>query len=153
MSVTAMPKNEAEEQAKRRPVRLIAFVAVLAIAAGAGWFLVLAPQEPKDTGPQPGAVAHLESLQINLAAGHYLRLGVALQLTEEAGAGGGHGGGGEFDGSQALDAAISIFSGLPLEEVNTEPKRELLREQLLLALKERYHGDVMGVYFTEFVTQ
>lgn len=150
MTVTAMPQNESDAP-KRRPIRLIAFVVILAIAAGAGWFLVLAPKDAEDTGPKPGAVAALESQQINLAAGHYLRLGIALQLTEEA-SGGGHGGG-EFDGSKALDAAISIFSGLPLEEVNQAAKREQLREQLALALKDRYHGEVMGVYFTEFVTQ
>ena len=150
MSVTAMPKTE-EESAKRRPVRLIAFVAVLIIAAGAGWFLVLAPGDGKEAPPKPGLVEPLDSMQINLAAGHYLRLGIALQLTEEAGSGG-HGGG-EFEGSKALDAAISIFTGVSIEELTQHGKREQFKDRLLVELKDRYHGDVMGVYFTEFVTQ
>ena len=45
--------------------------------------------------PKPGEVVTLEPIQINLAAGHYLRIGIALQLTAKA-----H----EADGSKALDA-------------------------------------------------
>ena len=44
----------------------------------------------------------LEPIQINLADGHYLRIGIALQLTADA-----H----EADGSKALDATIDLFSG------------------------------------------
>ena len=145
MTVTAMPKNE-EGTAKRRPVRLIAFVAVLIIAAAAGWFLVLAPSDSKETGPKPGAVEKLDAMQINLAAGHYLRLGLALQLTEDVGEE-------APDGSKALDAAISLFTGLSVEELAQHGKRDLLKEQLVDRLHELYHGEVMGVYFTEFVTQ
>ena len=46
-------------------------------------------------------------IQINLAGGHYLRIGLALQLTDSASK--------EIDGSKALDATIDLFSGLPDE--------------------------------------
>jgi flagellar FliL protein len=149
MTVTAMPKGE-EEQAqdgkKGRRVKLIAFVLVLVVAAAAGYFLVLAPKKG-DTPPKPvaGAVLPLDSQQINLAAGHYLRLGIALQLTDKAGE--------EVDGSKALDAAITVFSGLPVEDVTRNGGREALKKKLLADLEKRYEDEVMDVYFTEFVTQ
>ena len=121
---------------------LVIGVLVLAVAAGAGWFFFLKPSGPSK--PEPGEVMPLEAIQVNLSGGHYLRLGMALQLTTNA-----H----EADGSQAMDAAIGIFSGLPVAEVNKPAAREKLRKELEEELEHRYHGDVMDVYFTEFVTQ
>jgi flagellar FliL protein len=146
MTVTAMPTSE-EEQAerKRKPLKLIAVIVVLAIAAGAAWFLVLAPKGKAEAAPKPGPVLPLDPQQINLAAGHYLRLGIALQLTETAGE--------EVDGSKALDAAIAVFSGLPVDQVTKAGGREALKKKLLTDLEHRYEDDVMDVYFTEFVTQ
>ena len=121
---------------------LVVGILVLAVAAGAGWFFFLKPSGPSK--PEPGEVMPLEAIQVNLSGGHYLRLGMALQLTTSA-----H----EADGSQAMDAAIGIFSGLPVAEVNKPAAREKLRQELEEELEHRYHGDVMDVYFTEFVTQ
>ena len=142
MTVTTMSTSDAAEAApteapaRRSPKKL----AVLAIGGGGYWFLRPQPVAP----PQPGEVVALEPIQINLAAGHYLRVGVALQLVAGA-----H----EADGSKALDAAIEVFSGVPVIDVNDPTKRKVLREELEKELDHRYHGDVMGVYFTEFVTQ
>lgn len=149
MTVTSMPQSETETAPakKKGKVKLIAIVAIIAIGTAAGWFLVLAPKDSAPAKPVAGAVTTLEPIQINLAAGHYLRLGLALQLTETAGA---HG---EFDGSKALDAAITIFTGLPLENIALAEQREAYKTQLLAELEHRYHGDVMEVFFTEFVTQ
>jgi flagellar FliL protein len=146
MTVTAMPKSEEEQsEKKRKPVKLIAFLLVLVVAAAAVWFLVLATKGRADAAPKPGAVLPLDSQQINLAAGHYLRLGIALQLTEKAGE--------EVDGSKALDAAISIFTGLSVEQVTKTGGRDALKKKLLTDLEHRYEDEVMDVYFTEFVTQ
>jgi flagellar FliL protein len=117
-------------------------VLLLALLGGGAWFFVLKPSG--DSGPKPGDVVTLEAIQVNLAGGHYLRLGMALQLTE---------GVKEADGSKALDAAITVFSGLPVGEVNKPDVREALRKQLLERLKDRYDHEVMEVYFTEYVTQ
>ena len=119
----------------------IAVLALALIGAGA-WFFVLKPKP--EVAPKPGEVVQLEAIQVNLAAGHYLRLGLALQLTETA-----H----EVDGSKALDAAIGVFSGRAVGDVNKPEMREELRTELNKELDHRYHGDVMEVYFTEFVTQ
>ena len=119
---------------------IIVLVVLLAAAGGGYWFFL----KPSDGAPQPGAVTPLDSIQINLSGGHYLRLGLALQLTTKAE---------EVDGSKALDAAIDLFSGLPVGEVDRKATREKLRDRLDHTLEDRYDGDVMDVYFTEFVTQ
>jgi flagellar FliL protein len=150
MTVTAMPKGEEETPAKKgKKVKLIAIVLVLVVAAAAAYVLVLKPKGKGEEAPKPGAVLPLDSQQINLAAGHYLRLGIALQLTDKAPS--------EVDGSKALDAAIGVFSGLTVEDLAKAGARDTLKKKLLTDLEHRYdEGDVqevMDVYFTEFVTQ
>lgn len=130
-----------EAAPKSRKKLVIMLVAVLAIAGGGYWFLLRpAPAGP----PQPGAVVKLDPIQVNLAAEHYLRVGIALQLVE---------GVEEVDGSKALDAAIEVFSGQAMARVNQPAVREKLKKALEKELGERYEHEVMGVYFTEFVTQ
>lgn len=163
MTVTAMPNgtssgtskgakgskgaaNGAGEEQKPKKLKLILIVAVALAAAGAAYFFLLAP---KGTGgpaaPTPGATLKLDSMQINLAEGHYLRLGLALQLTTKASS--------TFDGSAAQDAAISIYSGLDVGQADQSDQRTALKEKLLGQLEKLYPNQVMGVYYTEYVTQ
>ena len=133
---------QAEEAGPRRGKKvLVLLVAVLVVAAATWWFL-LRPSGPEE--PKPGAMLPLESTQINLADGHYLKVGIALQLVEGAT---------EVDGSKALDATIELFSGQDVDDISQAPTRKALKRKLGAELEERYDGDVMGVYFTEFVTQ
>lgn len=132
--------DKAEKKGKGKLI--IVLVLVVGLALGAAWFFLIRPSG--DAEPKPGEVAALEPIQVNLADGHYLRIGIALQLVEGA-----H----EVDGSKALDAAIEVFSGKEVGEVNRPAEREHLRKELEELLHERYHDEVMGVYFTEFVTQ
>jgi flagellar FliL protein len=122
--------------------KILILVVLLAVVGGAVWFFFLKPKPVE--APVAGEVVALEPIQINLAGGHYLRIGVALQLTDKA-----H----EADGSKALDATIAIFSGRELEEILASKERTHLKKELLEDLEHLYHGDVMAVYFTEFVTQ
>ena len=147
MTVTAVPTTApdqaegAEDKPKRSRTMLVMILVVVLVLGGGGyWFTRPKPK----AAPKPGEVVKLDPIQVNLAASHYLRLGLALQLVEGA-----H----EADGSKALDAAIAEFSGVDMAEVNDPAKREVLKEQLEKELDHRYHGEVMGVYFTEFVTQ
>lgn len=142
MSTTASAtETDAPESSRGKLLIGIALLIVAAVAGGS-WFFVIAPAASSE--PKPGEVVPMEAMQVNLAGGHYLRLGLALQLTETA-----H----KVDGSKALDAAISVFSGRPIGEVNKPAVRERLRHRLTTMLEERYHGEVMEVYFTEYVTQ
>ncbi|MCZ4497967.1 MAG: flagellar basal body-associated FliL family protein [Marmoricola sp.] len=147
MTVTAMPQTGTEAAAPEEPKKskkklIIILVAVLALGGG-GYLMFLKPKPPPGP-PKPGEVVTLEPIQINLAANHYLRIGIALQLVVGAT---------EADGSKALDATIGVFSGLPMDEVNNPKKRVALKKELVKELHELYEGDVMGVYFTELVTQ
>jgi flagellar FliL protein len=103
---------------------------------------VLRPGPPD--GPKPGDIVNLDSVQINLADGHYLRLGLALQLTTAVK---------EIDGARALDAAITEFSGRDMASLSQPARRAELKTELAQTLDTRYEGKVMDVYFTEFVTQ
>ena len=153
MTVTAMPnapeatleKNKSKAKKEGKPggkkKLIMILVGVLAFGGG-GYYMFL---KPKPTGPPvPGDVLKLEAIQINLAEDHYLRIALGLQLVK---------GVKEADTSKAADATISVFSGLPMSEVNDPKHRELLRTELVKQLKDRYDGEVMGVYFTELVTQ
>jgi flagellar protein FliL len=147
MSVTTIsPETTAEtgetEKKGSKAKKLVAATLVLLLAAGAGYWFFLRPSGP--VAPEAGEILPLESTQINLAAGHYLKLGLALQLVEGAT---------EVDGSKALDAAIDLFSGRSIGEVSQPVERKHLKEKLSLRLEEAYEGEVMKVYFTEFVTQ
>lgn len=120
---------------------LVMLVAVLAIGGAAYWFLL---KPGPAAAPTPGEVVTLEPIQLNLAAGHYLKIGIALQLTKGAK---------EVDGSQALDATIGLFSGRDMSTLTKPSQREKLKSQLGAMLEKRYDGEVMDVYFTDFVTQ
>lgn len=146
MSVTAVPATaaaEATEPAKKggRKKLVIVLVAVLAIGGGGYWFF-LKPHPPAP--PKPGEVVTLEPIQVNLASGHYLKIGIALQLTKGAK---------EVDGSKALDATIELFSGRDMGPLTKPAQREKLKRRLGSTLEKRYDGEVMDVYFTDFVTQ
>lgn len=59
----------------------------------------------------------------------------------------------EIDRSRALDAAIDIFSGLPPAEVAEPESRASLKGELMKRVLDLYEGELMDIYFTEFVTQ
>lgn len=131
--------------------KIIAIVAVLALAAGA-YFMFFKKSEPEVAPPpEPGAVLPIEPITLNLADGHFLKLGLALQLTSHAG-GGGHGGS-KPDGSKALDIAIDHLSNRRVAELSSNEARSKAKEKLKHAIEEAYHHEVMDVYFTEFVMQ
>ena len=142
---TPVPAGEMEEPPKRsRKKILVIGVLVVVLAAAAAWWFMLRPAEA-DTAPEPGAVLKLEAIQVNLAENHYLRIGIALQATVDAGE--------ELDGSKALDATIELFSGQRMEDLTRKAYRTKLKKRLLHQVSEAYEGEVMGVYFTDFVTQ
>ena len=112
---TKKTKDETEtpegEEKKGGKLKLIIGVVVLLLVAGAGYWFFLKPSGAEAAEkPEPGAVAPLEAIQINLADDHYLKLGLALQASKDAGEE-------EIDGSKALDAAIVTFSGLDMDDL------------------------------------
>lgn len=132
--------------------KMLIVLLVLALAGGGAYWFLLRPAEGGDAAavehaPEPGKVVVVDPISLNLANGHYLRIGLGLQMTAEAG---GHG---DPDTAPALDIAISLFSGRSVEEVSSSEGREALRAEMLELLEEAYHGEVMDLYFTDYVTQ
>lgn len=145
MTVTSMPAStdtEAAPPKKSRKKLLLVVGLVVALAAGY-WFFMMR-SAGAEAAPEPGEVVKLEPIQLNLAGGRYLKIGIALQLTADAY---------ETDGSKALDATIDMFSGRSMDQLTRPENREKLKDELEMELEELYQGDVMGVYFTDFVTQ
>lgn len=138
----AEPATDGAVRGTRRAV--IVLLVLLLVVGAAGWWFLLRPAPDADRAPKPGEVLTLEPVQLNLADGHYLRLGLALQLAEGAG---------EVDGSRALDEAISLFSGRPMSQLESGAARRRLVETLVVRLTLAYDREVIDVYLTEFVMQ
>lgn len=134
----------------RKRGRALLLVLVVVLAAGAAWFFLMGPgagsgEPAAEPAPEPGAVQVVEAISLNLAGGHYLRIGVGLQLTADVTE--------EVDAAQALDTVIELFSGRTVDEVASIEGRGALKSELSARLGEVYDGEVMGVYFTDYVTQ
>ena len=143
-------EGAAEPQAapgKKKSKKFMIAAVVLLVVAGAAYFL-LSPAKDAGAGgpvtPVAGPVQPVEAMSLNLVDGHYLRLGLGLQLVE---------GVETVDDARARDAAITLFSGRSVKDVATAEGRAKLKVDLSKSLVEIYEGDVMGVYLTEFVTQ
>lgn len=108
-----------------------------------------------------GPVQELDSITLNLADGHFLKVGIALQLAAPDEEGGGHGAGGgeEVAAAKALDIAISLLGSHTMNELADPKERELVKTKLSELVAEAYldpesHAPVVTkVYFTEFVMQ
>ena len=143
------------EEAKgggKKKLLIIALVALIGLGAGAYFMFFAGSGEHEAVA---GEVLPLESVAVNLAGGGYLKVGIALQLTEDA-ASGGHGGA-AVDGSKALDLVISTLSQAQPTDVTTarDALKESLRHQIIEAYTDHEAGTqmVMDIYFTEYVTQ
>jgi flagellar FliL protein len=137
--------DEAPQKGGKKKLLLILAV-VLVAAAGAAYFFVFAGSAGAEE-PAEGEVLVIEPVAVNLAGGGYLKIGLALQFVE--GAGGGEGSG--PDGTKATDLVISTFSQAQPADVNGA--REALKEALEAKIIEAYHGDVLEIRYTEYVTQ
>jgi flagellar FliL protein len=146
--------DESTEKGGKKKLMLILLVVVLAAAGAAYFFLFAGSAEAEAKEPvSSGTFLALEPVAVNLAGGGYLKIGVSLELTEE-GAAGGHEGGG-LDGSKATDLVISTFSQASPADVTGA--RDALKEALQKKIVDAYTEDgtelVMGLYYTEYVTQ
>lgn len=142
-TTTTDTTDTTETPAAGKRKKALVLLVILAVTGAAAWFYM----KPVDAeaAPVPGEVLKLEPIQLNLAAGRYLRIGIAIQ--------GVYSGKEELEGSKALDATIELFSGRQMEDLAEPKQRDALKLALREELKERYDGDVIDVYFTDFVTQ
>ena len=145
--------DEATAKGGKKTLLLIVLVLLLA-AGGAAYFFLFSGDSAKAEEPvSSGTFVTLEPVAVNLAGGGYLKIGVALELTEE-GAAGGHEGGG-LDGSKAKDLIISTFSQAAPADVTgaRDALKEALQQKIVEAYTKEGHELVMGIYYTDYVTQ
>jgi flagellar FliL protein len=96
----------------------------------------------------PSEVVALDAVTLNLADGRFLKLGIALQLAPEA----------EVAdpasfGARALDVAIELMGTYTYDELSERGALTKAKEKVSEAVSEAYEGEVLRVYFTEFVMQ
>ncbi|BEL11156.1 hypothetical protein Q0Z83_093470 [Actinoplanes sichuanensis] len=147
-------KETAEAPKKSNKMLMVVIALVLVILGGGGagaFFMLRGDTAQAEAKPVKGVVTAAEStITVNLADGHYLKLGFALQQTEDAGTE-------AVDLNEAYQLAIDAYTGRKLEELSTAEGREKIKEELLAKLVETYTEDkkkmVMDIYYTSFVTQ
>lgn len=135
--------DEAEAKGGKKKLMLMLLVVILAAAGAAYFFLFSGSAEAE--APVPGEVVILDPVAVNLAGGGYLKIGVALQLTEGVVAEG------AGFGTKATDLTISTFSQAAPADVTSA--RDALKEALQEKIIEAYEGEVLKIYYTEYVTQ
>ena len=144
---------ETDEAPKKGKKKLLLIVLVLLLAAGGAAYFFLFSGSAKATEPvSSGTFLTLDPVAVNLAGGGYLKVGVALELTTD-GAGGGEGGG--LDGSKAKDLVISTFSQAAPADVTgaRDALKAALQQKIISAYTEDGKELVMGIYYTDYVTQ
>jgi flagellar protein FliL len=100
-------------------------------------------EETDGPAPEPGALIAVDPITVNLANGHYLQVGLALQATKDAGE--------EVSGVKAKDAIISQFSGKTVAELATAQAREAAKKALTKTIKKLYEQKVYEIFYTAFV--
>ncbi|GAB48145.1 flagellar basal body-associated FliL family protein [Mobilicoccus pelagius] len=150
----------ATEEAPKSKTKLIIIVAaalaVVLAALGVVAFMLLGGKDDKEAGaaPETGVVVPLkDEMTLNLADGKFLKIQLALQLTKEATETAGEKAADTFDGSKAQDAAISVFSTYKYNDLLDAKTKEEARKKLAAEVKKRYDGEVMDVYYRQFVMQ
>ncbi|HUW78788.1 MAG TPA: flagellar basal body-associated FliL family protein [Candidatus Nanopelagicaceae bacterium] len=137
-------EGEGRKTKVKRKLVILAGAVIVAIAL-AGYLMVGGSTAQAKPAPKPGNVVKLDSIFLNLSDGHYLKLGMALQETTDVTA--------DVDGSQALDAAIELFSRVSMAQLNNADQRDAIKKQLISKIESIYPDKVMDVYYTEFVMQ
>lgn len=153
-------KGKKAKKAKGGRSNLVpALVLAAGIAAG-GWFMgsggsaapaggdpaVVEEAEPE---LEPGATVSMESMSLNLAEGHYLRIGVAVQVADGVDAE-------EFETYEmpkVRDLVIATAGGRQMDELATAAGREALKSELLHGAQEMLPEEVYDLYLTELVMQ
>lgn len=140
---------EAPAPAKKKgKKKLIIMVVGLLVVAGAAKFLLLGKAKPASTAPQPGPLVALDAVTVNLAGGHYLRVGVTVEFTSKVSASA------PPDGSAATDQMISYFTGQNETTLETPAGIDAAKTALKAKIAGAYPKDpVYDILFTSFVVQ
>jgi len=153
-------KDKGEKKGKSNLVPAI----VLAVGIAVGGYFMGGSSDSTTSGdaaktdaeaPVPGLIATMDPLSVNLADGHFLKVGVALVLAEGIEPA-------EFEKGEvakAKDMLIDRLGGADMATLTSPEGRKALKEELTTKAKEIYtdptteQATVLEVYFTDFVMQ
>ncbi len=157
-TATATAPADAPEKKKGKGKLVVILVALVVLLGGGGaaYFLVFAKHSAPTAAEKAeaakaaeeaklGKVVTVDPISINLADGHFLKIGIALQESTSVSE--------DVDGSKALDTVIALYSGKSMDEISTPQGREDTKEELVKEVKEAYPDEVLDVYFTQYVMQ
>ena len=125
--------DDKTEEKKGGLGKIIMIAPLVLLLAAAGWFFFLrgGGDEAKALPPpEAGEVLTVEPITINLAGGHFLKVGMGLQVVKgvkEA-----------PSSAKALDLAISQFSGKTVTELSSAEGRERNKAELTARIKLAY---------------
>jgi flagellar FliL protein len=141
---------ETDQAPKKGKKKLLLIVLVVLLAAGgAAYFFLFSGKAEASAPVSSGTYLALDPVAVNLAGGGYLKVGVSLELTTDGA------GGEKLDGSKATDLVISTFSQAAPADVTGA--RDALKAALQQKIVKAYTVDgvqeVMGIYYTQYVTQ
>ncbi len=167
--------EEVEEKPKRGKKALIIPLVVLLAGLGGGGYFFMTGSKPKASATAPhtpttvalGSIVRLDPITLNLNDGHVLKVGMALQTVAKpqhkhlatalaaAGANKPSAGGTssplEGEEAKALDEAIRVLGDSSFDELSKPGGRAHAKDVLSEQIKHIYEGDIVGVYFTDFV--
>jgi flagellar FliL protein len=126
-------KEEGTDEKGGGKKKIIMIVPLVLLLAGGGWFFFLrgGGEETKELPPPvAGEMLEVEPITINQAGGHFLKLGMGLQVVEGAHA--------APSSAKALDLAIAQFSGKSITELSSSAGREKNKQELLARIKLAY---------------
>ena len=117
------------------------------IGGGGGDAAAAAPTpEPTETAPpELGVITELDSLTLNLTDDHFLKLGVAIEWSEEVAE--------EPPTAPVNDIVIARFGSFASDDLASVDQRNTSKEALLEDLAAVYGEDIVRIYYTEFVMQ
>jgi flagellar FliL protein len=142
----------AKKKGKRK--KLIIGVVLIAVLGAGAKYEMGTGSTAKKSGPhaaiaaKPGPLVPLDAVTVNLAGGHYLRVGVTVQFTDKVSATS------PPDGAPALDQTISYFTGMSPTPLETSAGLTSAKAGLKSKIADAYPKDPLyDVLFTSFVVQ
>ncbi|MEU4239277.1 flagellar basal body-associated FliL family protein [Actinoplanes sp. NPDC026619] len=140
---------ETAPKKSKKMLMIIVIAAVVLLGGGGGAFFMLKGSSATAAPKKGTVVAISDALTINLADSHYLKLQFSLQQTDAVSE--------DVDTGEAINLAIDEYTGMKIADLSTEKGREAVKEELLAKIVKAYTTDgtqeVMGIYYTQFVTQ
>lgn len=135
---------------KKGKKKLIIGVVLLVALGGVAKVEFLSPKPTSQAAvvAKPGPLVALDAVTVNLAGGHYLRVGVTVQFTDKVSASA------PPNGAPALDQVIAYFTGQDGTPLQTSAGLEKAKEGLKQKIAGAYPKEPLyDVLFTSFVVQ